>query len=85
MGRKKTIDVQVLSSKGVLFEGPCQVLFVPSQRDTVAIMPEHTPLIMKLGTGEIEVRSGRDALYKTRATSGVLYVVDNHASILVDA
>jgi F0F1-type ATP synthase epsilon subunit len=85
VGRQKTLDVQLLSEKGVLFEGPCEVLFVPSMRDIVAIMPQHTPLIMKLGSGEIVVMSKRQTIFKTKANSGVLYVSDNHASVLVNA
>ncbi len=85
MGRHKTLDVQLLSDKGVLFEGACQILFVPSNRDTVAIMPEHTPIIMMLGKGEIKVMSGRQPLFVTTATSGVLYCADNRASVLINA
>ena len=79
------IKVKILSEDGILFEGFCGGMLVPSVRDKVAILPYHSPLIMLLGEGDIQIMN--DGAFKdiAKAKKGILYVGDNEATALINA
>ena len=85
MASKKTIEVSVLNQNGVLYQGSCQVLFVPTEKQEVAILPEHTPLILLLSSGEVSVVVEGSKRVVGRAVSGLVYVGENMASVLLNS
>lgn len=76
--------VSILSEGGVLFYGDCDALFVPTEKDVVAILAHHTPMIAKLGPGDVIVKSGHSKTTVTTIQRGLLYVGDNQASVLAN-
>lgn len=84
MAGKKTIEVSVLNQGGVLYQGHCQVVFVPTANGEVAILPEHTPLILLLTVGEVSIVSEGNRQSISQVTNGVVYVGENKASVLVN-
>lgn len=85
MAAKDEFTLTVTNEKGVLYYGPCELLFLPSERGEIAVMKNHTPMIMKLAKGDVRMKSS-DGNTTTLVTvsSGVVYVAENEASVLVD-
>lgn len=85
MAASAKFNLKVLTEKTVIYFGVCEVLFVPySQRESAAIMAHHTPTIMKLAQGKIAIRNDGHTQTLTEIKTGLLYVGDNEASVLVD-
>ena len=83
MASQKTIEVKVLNQKGVVYSGACQILFVPTKKEELAILPFHTPLILLLHPGEVSVVIDGDRRKISAVTGGIVYVGDNTASVLI--
>lgn len=83
-GNDQKFTVSVLNESGVLFYGKCDVLFVPTKRDVLAVLAHHTPMIAKLGQGQVMVKVDREKTTVTTIEQGLLYVGDNEATVLVD-
>lgn len=84
MADNKTIKVGIFSEKGIIHYGDCTTLFVPSDVGMIAILPYHTPMIMKLSPGTVSIKSGHVKQDITTVKSGLVYVGENEASVLVD-
>lgn len=82
--QKRTITVEVTSEHETLFYGECTAVTVPTETDTFTILPHHTPIIAKLGKGEILVYDGRAKQLQTIIDSGLLYVGDDEVVVLVN-
>jgi len=76
--------ISVLRESGVVYYGDCTALFVPSEKETVVILAQHTPMIMKLGVGVVSIRGGSESQELANIKSGLLYVGDNEATVLID-
>jgi F0F1-type ATP synthase epsilon subunit len=81
---KSKFTLSVISQTEIVYYGNCDVLFVPSGRDIVAIMAYHTPMIMKLGKGKVVMRDSSPNRELVSIESGLLYVGDNEVSVLVN-
>lgn len=84
MAAKEDFTLTVTNEKGVLYYGPCELLFVPSSRGEVAVMKHHTPMIMMLTPGTVRIKASSDIRDVTELTSGVVYVGEDTVSVLVD-
>jgi F-type H+-transporting ATPase subunit epsilon len=84
MASSKTLNVKVYNQAGTVFEGAVQVLFVPGKKDEVAILPEHTPLIMLLTAGPVQVVAGGAKKSIATIKHGIIYVGQNEASVLIN-
>ncbi|MDB5181280.1 MAG: synthase epsilon chain [Candidatus Saccharibacteria bacterium] len=82
-GSKSKFTLSVISQKEIVYYGNCDVLFVPSDHDVVAIMAYHTPMIMKLGKGKVVMRDGSSDRELGTVETGLLYVGDNQVSVLI--
>jgi F0F1-type ATP synthase epsilon subunit len=67
-----------------VYYGECNTLFVPSENDMIAILAYHTPMIMKLGKGDVAIKTGREKRTLTVITGGLLYVGNNEVTVLVN-
>jgi F0F1-type ATP synthase epsilon subunit len=81
----KQFTLNVINQDGIIFYGSVDVLFVPSARDVIAIMAYHTPMIMRLGTGQITVKQDHKTNVLTNVRSGIVYVGENEVSVLVNS
>lgn len=79
----KQFTLQVVNQEGIVFYGNCNVLFVPGERDVVAIMAYHEPMIMKLGPGDVIIREGRKTRTLATVKHGVVYVGENEVSAII--
>jgi F0F1-type ATP synthase epsilon subunit len=82
-GGKSKFTLSVISQSGITFYGSCDVLFVPTGRDIVAVMAYHTPTIMKLGKGKVTIRDGGQNRELASIETGLMYVGDNQVSVLI--
>ena len=80
----QAFTVSILGESGVLYYGECTALLVPTEKDVLAILAHHTPMIAKLGKGKVVLKNGHDSSDVTVITSGLLYVGDNEATVLVN-
>jgi F0F1-type ATP synthase epsilon subunit len=83
-GSKSKFTLSVISQSKIVYYGNCDVLFVPSAQDIVAIMAYHTPMIMKLGKGKVVMRDNSQNRELADIETGLLYVGENQVSVLVD-
>lgn len=79
-----TFKLTVLSETKVVFDDRCEALFVPSVKESMVILAHHTPMIAKLGAGEVVVKQGRSRSIIANIDSGLIYVGDNEATVLLD-
>jgi len=84
MADKTELQVRVLDNQGTLFDGSCRILFVPTKKDEIAILPLHTPLIGLVGAGEVKVQTGQGIKVVTKSKSGIIHVGDNIVTVLVN-
>jgi len=74
----------IVREAGTIHYGKCQALFVPSLDGEIVVLPYHTPMIAKLGKGEVSIRDGRIKNIITNIETGLIYVGDNEVTVLVD-
>ena len=79
-----SFTISVLSESGVIYYGDCEVLTVPSKKDFITILPNHAPMIARLGHGSVTIGIGRSRQKIIELKSGLLYVGDNEVSVLVN-
>jgi len=84
MAGKNKFTLNVINQEAIIYYGDCEVLFVPSDKETVAIMAYHTPMIMKLGEGRISIRENRKTKHIADVKSGIVYVAENSVTVLVN-
>jgi F0F1-type ATP synthase epsilon subunit len=80
--RKFTLSV--MSERAILYYGECSVVFVPGRKESIAILPQHTPMIMKLEPGSISMKLDHTTTNLGEIKSGIVYVADDAVSILTD-
>ena len=81
---KRSFVVSVLSEKETIYYGDCTALTVPTERDTITVLPYHTPLIAKLGKGQVVLYDGHKGQMLSEIDSGLIYVGDNEVTVLVN-
>jgi F0F1-type ATP synthase epsilon subunit len=79
----KKFTLTIINQDGIVYYGSPDVLFVPSERDIVAIMAYHTPMIMKLGAGDVIVRDGHEHKKMATIKAGIIYVGENTVTVLI--
>lgn len=83
--QKPLLNVQILSEHGTLFEGSCSGLLLPYEKEEIAILPQHTPIIALLGAGKIKVMEQGKQRIITEIKSGILYVAEDKVIVLTNA
>ena len=81
---KRNFVVTVIGEHETLYYGECTALTVPTNIDTITILPNHTPIIAKLGKGEVSIHNGHSKQTLAQIESGLLFVGDNEASVLIN-
>lgn len=84
MASKNEFNLTVMNEKGVLYYGTCEILFLPSARGEIAVLAQHTPMIMKLTPGSIRIKEAGNIKKITTVESGVVYVAEDYVSVLAD-
>jgi F0F1-type ATP synthase epsilon subunit len=81
---RKKFRLSVLGEQGVVYDGDCEVLFLPGKKESIAVLAHHTPMIMKLEAGQISMINDRSTTVLARVNSGLAYVAENKVSVLVN-
>jgi F0F1-type ATP synthase epsilon subunit len=82
---KPLLNVKILAEKGTLFEGLCECLLLPYEKEEIAILPQHTPIIALLTSGPVKIMEQGKQREITTIKSGILYVGEDKATVLVNA
>jgi F-type H+-transporting ATPase subunit epsilon len=80
-----TLNVKILTEKGPIFQGTCNILFIPYNKEDIAILPQHTPIIALLSKGKIKIVDAEGTHPIVDTKSGILFVDNNNATVLVNA
>ncbi len=80
----ETFTINVVQESGIVYWGECTVLFVPAEKETIAILAHHTPMIMKLGPGEVSIRNEHETQQLATINGGLVYVGENEATVLIN-
>jgi F-type H+-transporting ATPase subunit epsilon len=79
----ETLDVRVVTPEGTLYRGEASFVAAPASDGEVGVLPSHTPLISRLGTGVLRVNpKDGSAPVKFAVRGGFLQVVKNHVTLL---
>jgi F0F1-type ATP synthase epsilon subunit len=84
MAKDQSFTLSVMNEKGVLYYGDCEVLFVPAEKEMIAIMAQHTPMIMKLAPGKVVMQGKTGKKDLSEIKSGLVYVAEDQVTVLVD-
>ncbi|MCS3903449.1 F-type H+-transporting ATPase subunit epsilon [Methylohalomonas lacus] len=80
----ETIKVDIVSAEKELFSGEAAMVFCPAVMGEVGIAPQHSPLVTKLGPGEVRLKlpSGEEEGYYV--SGGMLEVQPHLVTVLSD-
>lgn len=75
-------DLTITNVEEVLFHGQTRELLVPGVMGQMTILPNHSPIITGLGSGNIRVKTEEDEI-NFQVVQGILEVRNNSALILL--
>ena len=78
------IHVDIVSAEHEIFSGPAEMVFAPAELGEVGIAPGHTPLITKMGPGEVRVKDTEGNETAFYVSGGMLEVQPNIVTVLSD-
>lgn len=81
---KATVPLQILTPRGVLYEGDVRMVIAPSVAGDVAILARHAPLEAFLRTGETRVRLADETLFRFATGEGYMTVEGDSVLILAE-
>jgi F0F1-type ATP synthase epsilon subunit len=76
--------ISVLRETGVIYYGDCEALIVPGKKETIAILAHHTPMIMKLEPGKIDMILDHSRTTLAEVKTGLIYVAEDEVTVLVN-
>jgi F-type H+-transporting ATPase subunit epsilon len=80
----KTIKVDIVSAEHELFSGEAAMVFAPAVMGEMGIAPKHSPLVTRLGPGEVRLKmpDGEEQAYYI--SGGMLEVQPHLVTVLSD-
>ncbi len=78
-----TIHVDIVSAERSIFSGQANMVFAPAEMGEIGIAPRHSPLITRLGSGEIRVQTEGEEL-TFFVSGGMLEVQPSMVTVLAD-
>jgi len=79
-----TIHVDIVSAEREIFSGEAEMVFAPAIMGEVGIAPGHTPLVTRLGPGEIRVKHPDGVEEAFYVSGGMLEVQPKMVTVLSD-
>lgn len=77
--------LKIIASNHVFYSGKCEKLIVPGQDGETGILAHHEPMILAIREGTLKYQvSGSESWQEAAVGCGVLQVVHNRATMLVD-
>ncbi len=78
-----TIDVQVVSTEGNIYEGVADMVVAPGEMGELGILPQHAPLLTRLRPGELRILHGAETEYLF-VNGGILEIQPDRITVLAD-
>ncbi len=79
-----TVHVDIVSAEREIFSGQAEMVFAPAILGEVGIAPGHTPLLTRLGPGEVRLKLPDDEQSAFYVSGGMLEVQPRVVTILSD-
>ncbi len=79
-----TVHVDIVSAEREIFSGLAEMIFAPAILGEVGIALGHTPLLTRLGPGEVRLNLGENKHEAFYVSGGMLEVQPNVVTILSD-
>ncbi|MHC8441881.1 MAG: F0F1 ATP synthase subunit epsilon [Candidatus Eutrophobiaceae bacterium] len=79
-----TIHIDIVSAEREIFSGDAEMVFVPAIMGEVGIAPGHTPLLTRLGAGEVRVQMEGSSEESFYVSGGLLEVQPKIITVLSD-
>lgn len=76
------MKVEVLTPRGLEYEGESECLVLPTLAGEISVLPQHTSLISVLKPGRMKIKTKEGEILK-EIDGGILEIVDNKAVILL--
>lgn len=73
----------VVTPEAKLVDAPCSSVIIPLYDGEIGIQPQHSPMIGRLGFGELKVKMGGDTLHYY-VDGGFVQVADNVVSVMTN-
>jgi F-type H+-transporting ATPase subunit epsilon len=77
------LNLEIISPKGILFQGECFMTTVPSVEGEMGVMFGHESVIAALKAGVITIYDDKQAIVKTIEINGGFAEVQNNKKLLV--
>jgi F-type H+-transporting ATPase subunit epsilon len=84
MTKSKTLHCSVVTPEGSVFDGPSVNVVFPAFDGEMGILPNHAPLLTKLGAGELRVVEAGGEVRRWFVDGGFAQVVDNRLTVLTE-
>lgn len=79
-----TIHVDIVSAEKSIYSGAAKMVFAPAEMGEIGIAPRHSPLLTRLGTGEVRVQTSEGEELEFFVSSGMLEVQPHLVTVLAD-
>jgi len=84
MAETDKLLLRIITPRRHVLEEEVDEAVLPGEMGALGILPEHTPLLVRLGVGECEYRKGREHFYLAIA-GGFAEVGPHHVTVLADS
>jgi F-type H+-transporting ATPase subunit epsilon len=78
-----TLHVDIVSAEKEIYSGTAEMVFAPLTTGEVGVLPRHAPLIARMKSGEVRVRTSTEEL-QFYVSGGVLEVQPHVVTVLAD-
>ena len=78
-------ELSVISAESKVFEGKVENVLVPGMVGDFLVLPNHSPCISSIRPGFLEFSEGSSDKQRYFVSGGIIEVIDNTVSILVDS
>ena len=80
-----TVQVDIVSAEREIFSGEAEMVFAPAILGEVGIAPGHTPMLTRLGPGEVRIKLADNKELAFYVSGGILEVQPRVVTILSDS
>ena len=77
-------DLSIISAESKVFEGQVENILVPGMLGDFLVLPNHAPCISSIRPGFLEFAEGSSKKQRFFISGGIIEVIDNTVSVLVD-
>jgi F-type H+-transporting ATPase subunit epsilon len=79
-----TFDLELVSPEKLLLSRPVEMAIIPAAEGDMGILPGHSPMIVALKGGVIEVRGGGSATERLFVAGGFAEITPSRVTVLAD-